>query len=194
MVAAAGRRRPSTFALGGATGKGNVRRRRNGESTCSAVAAGEMGSPRAVLRAGTRDLARCTETQCAWRADRGTIEPSGALVQDCPDSARVVVVDQLARSTLLADNLRVKSKVHPKYKTKYHVGNWPEYEPALVRRGDVTLWRSAEAMDAWRPAAAGRPGGPRKFSDVSIMTALMLRLVFRLPLRQTEASCGPCWP
>ena len=36
MVAAAGRRRPSTFALVGATGKENVRRRRNGESTCSA--------------------------------------------------------------------------------------------------------------------------------------------------------------
>ena len=69
-------------------------------------------------------------------------------MQDCPDSARVVVADQLARSTLLADNLRVKSKVHPKYKTKYHVGNWPEYEQALVRRGDVTLWLSAEAMDA----------------------------------------------
>ncbi len=86
----------------------------------------------------------------------------------------------------LADNLRVKSKVHPKYKTKYHGGNWPEYEQALVRRGDVTLWLSAEAMDAWRPAPSGRPGGPRKFSDVSIMTALMLRLVFRLPLRQTE--------
>ena len=112
--------------------------------------------------------------------------PVGALVQDCPDSARVVVADQLAKSTLLADNLRVKSKVHPKYKTKYHVGNWPEYEQALVRRGDVTLWLSAEAMDAWRPALSGRPGGPRKFSDVSIMTALMLRLVFRLPLRQTE--------
>ena len=107
-------------------------------------------------------------------------------MQDCPDSARVVVADQLARSTLLADNLRVKSKVHPKYKTKYHGGNWPEYEQALVRRGDVTLWLSAEAMDAWRPAPSGRPGGPRKFSDVSIMTALMLRLVFRLPLRQTE--------
>jgi len=26
----------------------------------------------------------------------------------------------------LADNLRVKSKVHPKYRTKYHVGDWPE--------------------------------------------------------------------
>ena len=80
----------------------------------------------------------------------------------------------------------MKSKVHPKYKTKYHVGNWPEYERALVRRGDVTLWLSADAMAAWRAVPSGRPGGPRKFSDVSIMTALTLRLIFRLPMRQTE--------
>ena len=29
----------------------------------------------------------------------------------------------------------MKSRVHPKYKTKYDVGNWPKYERALVRRG-----------------------------------------------------------
>ena len=86
----------------------------------------------------------------------------------------------------MADNLTVKSKVHPKYKTKYNVGNWPEYEQALVWRGDVTLWLSADAMDAWRPVPSGQSGGPRKFSDLSIKTALTLRLVFRLPLRQTE--------
>ena len=39
---------------------------------------------------------------------------------------------------------------------------------------------------AWRAAPSGRPGGPRKFSDISIKTALTLRLVFRVPLRQTE--------
>jgi len=25
--------------------------------------------------------------------------------------------------------------VHPKYKTKYHVGNWPEYERTLLMNG-----------------------------------------------------------
>ena len=80
----------------------------------------------------------------------------------------------------------MNSRVHPKYKTNYHVGNWPEYDRALVRRGDVTLWLSQEALDAWRPPPTGRPGGPRTFSDVSIETALTLRLVFSLPLRQTE--------
>ena len=50
----------------------------------------------------------------------------------------------------------------------------------------MTLWLSADAVDGWRPAPSGRPGGPRKFSAFAIETALTLRLVFRLPLRQTE--------
>ena len=80
----------------------------------------------------------------------------------------------------------MKSKVHPKYKTKYRVGNWPEYERALVQRGDITLWLSADASDTWKPAPSGRRGGQRKFSDHAIETALTLRLVFKLPLRQAE--------
>ncbi len=80
----------------------------------------------------------------------------------------------------------MRSRVHPKYKTKYHVGNWREYERALVHRGDVTVWLSADATDAWKPSPSGRPGGQRRFSDLAIETALTLRLVFRLPLRQTE--------
>lgn len=50
----------------------------------------------------------------------------------------------------------------------------------------MTLWLSADAIEAWRPVPSGRPGGPRKFSDVSIETAMTLRLVFGLPLRQAE--------
>ena len=80
----------------------------------------------------------------------------------------------------------MKSRVPPKYKTPYRVGNWREYERVLVQRGDVTLWLSADATDAWRPSPSGRPGGQKQFSDVAIETALVLRLVFGLPLRQTE--------
>ena len=50
----------------------------------------------------------------------------------------------------------------------------------------MTLWLSADATDAWRPSPSGRPGGQKRFSDVAIETALVLRLVFGLPLRQTE--------
>ena len=80
----------------------------------------------------------------------------------------------------------MKSKVHPTYKTKYRVGNWSAYERALVHRGDLTLWLSADATNAWRPSPSGRPGGQQRFSDLAIETALTLRLVFHLPLRQTE--------
>ena len=80
----------------------------------------------------------------------------------------------------------MRSKVHPQYKTKYRVGNWSAYEQALVQRGDVTLWLSADATDAWRPSPSGRPGAPKTFSDCAIETALTLRLLFRVPLRQAE--------
>ena len=80
----------------------------------------------------------------------------------------------------------MKSRIHPKYKTKYRVSNWADYDRALVQRGDITLWISTDAMDAWKPAPSGRRGGQKKFSDHAIETALILRLVFKLPLRQAE--------
>jgi hypothetical protein len=82
--------------------------------------------------------------------------------------------------------LRMNSRVHPKYKTKYRVSNWAEYDRALVQRGDITLWISPDAADAWSPEPSGKRGGQRKFSDQAIETALALRLVFHLPLRQAE--------
>ena len=86
----------------------------------------------------------------------------------------------------MGHDLGMRSRVHPKYKTKYRVSNWAEYDRALVQRGDITLWISTDATDAWKPAPSGRRGGQRKFSDHTIETALMLRLVFKLPLRQAE--------
>ena len=86
----------------------------------------------------------------------------------------------------MAHDLAMQSRVYPTYKTKYLVGNWPAYERALVQRGDVTLWLSADARDAWRPSPSGQPGGQQRFSDLAITTTLTLRLVFRLPLRQAE--------
>ena len=79
-----------------------------------------------------------------------------------------------------------RSRVHPKFKTKYRVRNWSTYDRALVRRGDLTIWFTPEAIDAWEPRSTGRRGARRKCSDLAIETALTLRLVFNLPLRQTE--------
>ena len=78
------------------------------------------------------------------------------------------------------------SRVHPTYKTKYRVANWASYDRALVGRGDVTLWVSPEAIATWEPVGVGMRGGQQKYSDVAIETALTLRLLFHLPLRQAE--------
>ncbi len=80
----------------------------------------------------------------------------------------------------------MNSRVHPKYKTRYRVDNWPEYERSLVRRGDITLWLLPDAVESWRAMPSGRRGAQRRFSDTAIETAVTLRLLFHLPLRQTE--------
>ena len=76
----------------------------------------------------------------------------------------------------------MQSKVHPTYKAKYRVANWAAYNQALVRRGDVTVWLSSEAIAAWTL----RRSGQRRYSDLAIETALTLRLLYHLPLRQAE--------
>ena len=68
----------------------------------------------------------------------------------------------------------------------YRVANWPAYNQALVRRGDVTVWLSSKAIAAWTPGRSGRRGGQRCYSDLAIETALTLRLIYHLLLRQTE--------
>jgi len=79
-----------------------------------------------------------------------------------------------------------RSRIHPKYKTKYRVVNWASYDRALVKRGDVTLWFAAKAIETWNARPTGRRGAQPQFSDMAIETALTLRLIFHLPLRQTE--------
>ena len=60
----------------------------------------------------------------------------------------------------------MKSRVHPKYKTTYRVGNWAEYDRALVRRGDVTLWLTPDAIVTWAAAGVGRRSGQLQYSDL----------------------------
>ena len=80
----------------------------------------------------------------------------------------------------------MNSRVHPNHKTKYRATNWAEDDQALVERGNITIWISPGAIKAWSAKPPGRRGAPQKYSGLAIETALTLRLVFRLPLRQTE--------
>lgn len=71
-------------------------------------------------------------------------------------------------------------------KKPYRVRNWREYETALRKRGELTLWFSEEVIQAWHAPAGSRPGGQRIYSDLAIETALTVRAVYRLGLWQTE--------
>jgi len=75
-------------------------------------------------------------------------------------------------------------------KQRYQVTNWPEYDAALRQRGSLTVWFSEAAVAAWRAEPRTTPGGQRRYSAVAIATALTLRAVFRLALRQTEGLIG----
>lgn len=66
------------------------------------------------------------------------------------------------------------------------VTNWRDYNEALRRRGDVTVWFDESAARSWRAPRREGPGGQPVYSDVAIEVCLTLRSVFRLPLRQAQ--------
>jgi hypothetical protein len=73
---------------------------------------------------------------------------------------------------------------------KRRVTNWAAYNEALRQRGSLTVWFTEDAIAAWKAAPRTTPGGQPHYSDLAITTALTLRAVFRLALRQTEGLIG----
>src|SRR5215217_6450195 len=70
------------------------------------------------------------------------------------------------------------------------VTNWPAYDASLRQRGSLTVWFTDEAIAAWRAEPRTTRGGQPWYSELAILTALTLRAVFRLGLRQTEGLIG----
>jgi hypothetical protein len=60
----------------------------------------------------------------------------------------------------------------------------------LRQWGSLTVWFSEEAIAAWRAEPRRTRGGQPHYSALAIRTALTLRAVFRLALRQTEGLIG----
>ncbi len=54
----------------------------------------------------------------------------------------------------------------------------------------MTVWFTDEAIEGWRAEPRTTPGGQPWYSPLAILTALTLRAVFRLALRQTEGLIG----
>jgi len=79
----------------------------------------------------------------------------------------------------------------PEFTFRYKVRNWPEYNRALVRRGQLTLWFDECAVAAWRDTARSRgPGRPNVYANAAIECALVLKSVFHLSLRATQGFLG----
>src|SRR3954465_14612189 len=75
-------------------------------------------------------------------------------------------------------------------KQRRRVTNWAEYDASLRQRGSLTVWFTEEAVAAWEAEPRTTPGGQPHYSDLAITTALTLKAVFRLALRQTEGLIG----
>jgi hypothetical protein len=75
-------------------------------------------------------------------------------------------------------------------KATYRIKNWPAYDRSLVQRGDVTVWLDESALSGWSYAGPAQRGAQYVYSDLAIETALTLKGIFHLGLRQTEGFVG----
>jgi hypothetical protein len=73
---------------------------------------------------------------------------------------------------------------------RHRVANRAAYDAGLRARGSLTAWFSDAAIAAWRAEPRTGRGGQPRYSALAITTALTLRAVFRLALRQTEGLIG----
>lgn len=74
-----------------------------------------------------------------------------------------------------------------KAKGKYVIRNWSEYNKSLIQRGSLTLWFSEDAIKKWHSTVRTmQKGRPFLYSDDAILCSLLVRFVFRLPLRALE--------
>jgi hypothetical protein len=82
------------------------------------------------------------------------------------------------------------SRRHHIPRQKRRVTNWAAYDASLRQRGSLTVWFTEKAIAAWQAAPRSTRGGQAWYSPLAILTALTLRAVFRLALRQTEGLIG----
>ena len=66
---------------------------------------------------------------------------------------------------------------------RYRTTNWSCYTAALRKRGSLLIWLDKEMT--WLAPHDGSPGRPAVFSDAAIQFCLSIKILFKLPLRQT---------
>ena len=73
---------------------------------------------------------------------------------------------------------------------RHRVTNSAAYDAVLRQRGSLTAWFTDAAIAAWKAEPRTTRGGQPRSSALAITTALTLRAVLRLALRQTEGPIG----
>ena len=72
-------------------------------------------------------------------------------------------------------------------KQKFKITNWPAYNNALRQRGSLTVWLDEAAIAAWTETTPPeRRGRPLHYTDMAIITVLMMKRVFSLSLRALQ--------
>lgn len=71
-------------------------------------------------------------------------------------------------------------------KTLYRVKNWSEYDKALVQRGSITFWISADFEKTWMHTGEKQRGSQFDYSDQAILVMLTVKEVFHLTNRGVE--------
>ena len=66
---------------------------------------------------------------------------------------------------------------------RYRTTNWSSYTASLRKRGSLLIWLDKDMT--WLAPPNGSPGRPALFSDAAIQFCLTIKVLFKLPLRQT---------
>ena len=82
---------------------------------------------------------------------------------------------------------------------RYRTTNWSSYNASLRKRGSLLIWVDKEM--AWRAPRDSRLGSPSVFFDAAIQFCPSIKVLFKLPLRQTAGMvvsllklAGLDWP
>src|SRR6056297_1564321 len=82
---------------------------------------------------------------------------------------------------------------------RYRTTNWSSYNASLRKRGSLLIWVDKDMT--WRAPRDGRPERPAVLSDATIQFCLSIKVLFKLPLRQTSGMvarflklAGLDWP
>ena len=73
-----------------------------------------------------------------------------------------------------------------KSKAVYRVKNWSSYNRALVARGSLTVWIDDCLWKQWYDHRPSQRGAQFVYSDQAMEWMLTMRVLFGLPLRQTQ--------